>query len=93
MVDDLKIADPAHLCVYRTQKLIHRVFGITQFALRVAKQLDGHDIGISIGDASCHQRTGIRLDNGRTFEARNKVPHGKPKQYKPNRKWNEQQAV
>ena len=93
MIDHLKVADPAHLRVYRAQKLPHGVLGITELTARVAKQLDRHDIGIGIGDAPCHQGARIGLHNRRAFELGNEIPHRCTKQHEPNGKRNQQQAV
>ena len=37
MIDQLKAGHPAHLLMHRTQKLAHRIFGISQLTARVAK--------------------------------------------------------
>ena len=72
MVDDLKRTHQPHLAVAGVHEFGHGGARKRGFAVRMRKELDGGDVGVSVGDAPGHHRTCIGLLLAHAAQARHK---------------------
>ena len=83
----------AHLGVHGYHKLFHRLLGVGGLARTVREEFDGGDVGIGVGNATGHQRTGIGLRRRSTAEFGNQQPHHQRETGYPADKGQQQPAV
>ena len=83
LVDDLELADQAHLAVARVLEILHRGAGEPRLALGVREEFDGGDVGVGVGHASRHRGAGVGLFLADLAQTRHEIRHGQPVQREP----------
>ena len=82
-----------HLGVHGYHKFFHRAAGIIGFARTVGEEFHGGDVGVGIGNAAGHQRTGIGLASGGLAEPGNQKTHHQTEADEPAHERQQQPAI
>ena len=93
MVRNLKATGKAHLRIGGFHELLHRTACVQRLAVCVRKQFNRRNIGVGIGDPSCHQAALIGLRFPHTTDLWNKKSKYNGIQRDPKDKGQEQQHI
>ena len=85
--------DQPHLGMHRPHEFLHGFLGIARLAPRMRKKFHGVNIGIGVGDASGHQRTGIGLFLRHARQARDEERQRTDVQHQPHAKRQQHERV
>ncbi|MNN24924.1 hypothetical protein D3C81_1383760 [compost metagenome] len=86
LVDDLELADQAHLAKAGKLEILHRRACEVGLAFGVREQFHGGDVGVGVRDAPGHRRPRMGLFLPDLPQAWHKVQHGQTEQYDPGNK-------
>ena len=90
LVDELDAADQPHLRPRTDHEVLHGAPCIQRFPVCMRKQFDGSYVGIRVGNAPGHERTGIGLAARDLAQARHEVPQRHQVKQQPAQKWHQQ---